>query len=234
MLMLLEGKTAVIYGGGGSIGGAVARVFAREGARVCLAGRTAEKLHRVAAEIASAGGSAETAVLNALDSSAVDSHADALAARTDGIDISLNVIAIQDVQGTAMAEMRVEDYMRPVQTAVRTQFLTWRAAARHMKQQGGGVILAFGGEGHPPRGHHLGGLQTAFHAVEAMRRQLSTEYGQYGIRVVTLRTGGVPGSIPESLGERREQLARSLTDATLLGRTATPEDVGNTAAAGGR
>jgi NAD(P)-dependent dehydrogenase (short-subunit alcohol dehydrogenase family) len=54
--VLLENKNAVIYGGGGSIGGAVARAFAREGARVFLAGRTRAKLERVADEIRSAGG----------------------------------------------------------------------------------------------------------------------------------------------------------------------------------
>lgn len=46
--MLLQGKSAVIYGAGGSIGGAVAQAFASEGARVFLAGRTAAKLDAVA------------------------------------------------------------------------------------------------------------------------------------------------------------------------------------------
>jgi NAD(P)-dependent dehydrogenase (short-subunit alcohol dehydrogenase family) len=59
--VLLAGKNAVIYGGGGSIGGAVARAFAREGARVFLAGRTLSTLEAVAEEIRSAGGAAETA-----------------------------------------------------------------------------------------------------------------------------------------------------------------------------
>lgn len=59
--MLLQDENAVIYGGGGAIGGAVARAFAREGAAVFLAGRTRAKLDRVAREIAAAGGTAETA-----------------------------------------------------------------------------------------------------------------------------------------------------------------------------
>ena len=54
--MLLENRNAVIYGGGGAIGGAVARAFAREGARVFLAGRTPEKVEAVAEEIRAAGG----------------------------------------------------------------------------------------------------------------------------------------------------------------------------------
>ena len=95
-----------------------------------------------------------------------------------------------------MHEMSVEDYVAPVQRQVRTQFLTARAAARRMIDQGdGGVILFFGGEGDPPRGFHLGALQTGFRAVEAIRLQLAVELGVYGIRTVSLRSGGVPESI---------------------------------------
>ena len=61
MSLLLEHKNAIIYGGGGSIGGAVARTFAREGARIFLAGRTREPLEAVADEITKSGGSAEVA-----------------------------------------------------------------------------------------------------------------------------------------------------------------------------
>jgi NAD(P)-dependent dehydrogenase (short-subunit alcohol dehydrogenase family) len=128
-----------------------------------------------------------------------------------------------------MHEMQVDDYVGPLVTAVRSTFLTWRAAARHMVAQGGGVILAFGGEGHPPRGYNLGALQTGFHAIEAMRRQLATELGAQGIRVVTLRTGGVPESIPQGF-ERRDAIARGIEEATLLSRAATLEDVGELAA----
>jgi NAD(P)-dependent dehydrogenase (short-subunit alcohol dehydrogenase family) len=65
--MLRQNKNAVIYGGGGAIGGAVARAFAREGARVFLAGRTRAKLEQVAREISAAGGMAEVAEVDALD-----------------------------------------------------------------------------------------------------------------------------------------------------------------------
>lgn len=227
--MLLEGKNAVVYGGAGSIGGAAARAFAREGATVHLAGRTAATLEAVAAEIGAAGGRAEIAVLDALDPAAVDAHADAVAAGSGSLDISFNAIQHGDVQGTPMAEMEVDDYVRPVETAVRTTFITMRAAARHMIGQGGGVILLFGGEGDPPRGYHLGGLQTAFQALEAMRRQLASELGQHGVRTVTLRSGGVPESIPDSVAAR-DRIAAGIEQATMLGRAATLEDVGRVAA----
>jgi len=227
--VLLDGKTAVVYGGGGSIGGAVARGFAREGARVHLAGRTEATLDRVAEEIRAAGGAAETAVVDALDGEQVDRHADAVAERAGGIDVSFNLISHGDVQGTPITEMDLEDYLRPVATAVRTTFLTARAAARHMIRQGSGVILMFGGEGDPPRGGHLGGLQTAFHALEAMRRQLSSELGAHGVRAVTLRTGGVPETLPDGF-DGRERIAEAIEASTMLGRAATLEDVANVAA----
>jgi 3-oxoacyl-[acyl-carrier protein] reductase len=227
--MLLYSKNAVIYGGGGAIGGAVARAFAREGARVFLAGRTRERLEKVAGDIRSAGGVARTAEVDALDEKAVDEHAAALAAEVGGIDISFNLISHGDVQGIPMTEMSVGDYTRPVVTAVTTTFLTSRAAARHMIQRRSGVILMFGGEGDPMRDHYLGGLQVAFHAMESMRRQLASELGPHGVRVVTLRTGGVPESMPEGM-EGRETIASGIDKLTMLGRAATLEDVGNVAA----
>jgi 3-oxoacyl-[acyl-carrier protein] reductase len=142
--MLLENMNAVIYGAGGSIGRAVARAFSREGAKVHLAGRTLESLEEVAQEIRSTGGVAETAQVDAIDEQSVNEHADAVAASAGGIDVSFNLISVGDVQGTPLAEMPLEDFERPVITAVRTQFLTSRAAARHMISQGSGVILFFG------------------------------------------------------------------------------------------
>ncbi|WP_252819604.1 SDR family NAD(P)-dependent oxidoreductase [Actinoallomurus soli] len=224
---MLTGRNAIVYGGGGMIGGAVARAFAREGARVHLVGRTAATLEAAAERIRAAGGAAETAVFDALDARAVDEHADAVAAAFGSLDVSFNVIAHGDVQGTPLAEMSLEDFERPVVTAVRTTFLTARAAARHMTRQRSGVILLFGGYGPPtPR---LGGLQVAFGALESLRGALACELGPDGVRVVTLRTGGIPETLPEGF-EGRETITGAIEGRTMLGRAATLEDVGNAAA----
>jgi 3-oxoacyl-[acyl-carrier protein] reductase len=227
--VLLAGKNAVIYGGGGSIGGAVARAFAREGARVFLAGRTLSTLEAVAEEIRSAGGAAETAGVDALDEAAIDAHADGIAERAGSVDICLSVISHRSVHGTPLVEMAVDDVMDEVSTSVRTMFLTSRAAARHMVRQGSGVILVFGGSGDPMRDYYIGGTQIAFEAVEAMRRQLAAELGPHGIRVVTLRTGGIPETLPEGF-EGRERIVETIVAPTMLGRAATLEDVGHVAA----
>ena len=230
--MLLDNKNAVIYGGAGSIGGAVARAFAREGARVFLAGRTAAKLEAVAEEIRSAGGAAETAQVDALDEHAVDEHANAVAANAGSIDISFNLITHPHTHGIPLADMTVDDFMAPVDAAARTTFITARAAARHMIPRRSGVILAFGGPGDrsgPMRDYYLGGTQVAFDAIETIRRQLSVELGPHGIRVVTLASGGVPESLPDGF-EGRERIVEMIQRQTLLGRAATLEDVGNAAA----
>jgi NAD(P)-dependent dehydrogenase (short-subunit alcohol dehydrogenase family) len=131
------------------------------------------------------------AEVDALDEAAVDGHADAVAASAGSVDVSFYLNSQGDVQGTPLAEMAVEDFMRPVVTAARTAFLTSRAA-RHMIPQGSGVILFFGGYGDPIPGYNLGGLQVAFQAIEAFRRNLASELGPHGVRVVTLQTGGYP------------------------------------------
>lgn len=228
--MLLDGKNAIIYGGGGAIGGAMGRAFAAQGARVFLAGRTRAALEKVASQIREAGGRADTAEVDALDEAAVDAHADQVAAEAGGIDISVDVISDNDVQGRPAAEMAVDDYLAPVVTSVRSRFLTARAAARHMKVRRSGVILMFGGDGDRSanRKYRLGGLVTGFSAVEALRRQLACELGEYGIRVVTLQTGGVPESIPAD-HQLRAGVEADLAANSLLGRAATLEDVGNVA-----
>jgi NAD(P)-dependent dehydrogenase (short-subunit alcohol dehydrogenase family) len=225
--MLLENKVAVIYGGGGAIGGAVARGFIREGARVFLAGRTPSKLDRSAAELRASGGSVETAVVDALDEQAVDAFVDRVVAQTGRLDISFNLIGYGDVQQPLM-EITLADFLQPVSNAMRSHFLTTRAAARPMIRQGAGVILTFGGGG-PQTQPGLGGFKIALDAIEGLRRQWALELGEHGIRVVTLKTGGIPESISPEF-EARAAITESIVQETLLKRAATLEDVGNVAA----
>jgi NAD(P)-dependent dehydrogenase (short-subunit alcohol dehydrogenase family) len=127
--------------GGGGIGGGVARTFAREGAKVFLAGRTGPPMEAVAADIKAAGGSAEVAVLDATDERAVDAHLEAVAAGAGSVDVSLNLISRGDVQRTPLVDMTTDDLLRAVVTGLQSNFLTAWAAARRMTRQGSGVIL---------------------------------------------------------------------------------------------
>ena len=225
--MLLESKVGVVYGAGGPIGGAVARAFAREGARVFLAGRTRDKLDEVADQIRAHGGLADTAVVDALDEEAVDAYVDAVVDLAGSIDISFNLISLGDVQ-EPLRDISLDHFLRPILTAMRTQFLTTRAAARHMIPRGSGVILTFGGDG-PHTLPGLGGFKVALDAMEGLRRQWACELGSHGIRVVTLKTGGIPETLPANF-PGREDIIASIKQASLLRRAATLADVGNVAA----
>ena len=223
--MLLENKNAVLYGGGGTIGGAVARALAREGATVHLAGRTMSTLQRVADEIRAAGGKAEVAQVDAFDAEQVDEHADSVAAGGGSLDVSFNIISHPDHMGTPAVRMSYEDFEEPVTRRLRTMWITSRAAARHMVEHCSGVILAYGGYGDPVPNY--GGFQVSFGAVEAFRRTLARELGPKGIRVITLQTGGIPEGIPDE--RTRSAVEETIAERTMLGRAATLADVGNAA-----
>src|SRR5262245_24535322 len=92
--MLLKDKVAVIYGAGGAIGSAVARAFAREGAKLFLTGLHLAPVEVVAKEVNSAGGSAEAAEVDALDERAVDKHLQSVIDKAGRVDISFNAVGI--------------------------------------------------------------------------------------------------------------------------------------------
>jgi 3-oxoacyl-[acyl-carrier protein] reductase len=236
MNVLLEGKNAVIYGGGGKVGGAVARTFAREGASVFLTGRTIAKLDEVAENITSAGGVAETAQVDALDEQAIEQHLGEVVERAGSVDVSFNAISIQDVQLIPLVEMSREDFMRPISTAATTHFLTARAAARRMPTQGSGVILTFSASAVRAffPGVYVGGFGIACTAIEAFTKQLAAEVGPSGIRVNCLRSEGIPesweGASTEDWSAPTEEVEAFLKERSLLGRVTTLTDVGNAAA----
>jgi NADP-dependent 3-hydroxy acid dehydrogenase YdfG len=141
--VLLKDKTAIIYGAAGAAGSAVASNFAREGARVFLTGRNVEALAAVAKGIAAAGGVVETAPVDALDEQEVERHADTVAKKAGGIDISFNAIGIpqQGIQGIPLVQLSAESFALPIASYTRSHFLTARAAARRMVERRSGVIL---------------------------------------------------------------------------------------------
>jgi len=229
--MLLKDKNAVVYGAGGRIGSAVARAFARDGAKVFLAGRTLAKLEAVAEEISAAGGRAEAADVDALDPQTVESHLDAIIKSAGRIDISFNAIWIRgDLQGTPLLQMPWEDFTTPVLTGVKTHFITATAAARHMVRQKSGVILTLSSSssvlsGRDRRYHLTGGFSTACASIEALSRSLAGELGPQGIRVVCLR----PDAIPQAWDRDHVESRTYMQDGTALGRLPTLDEVANAA-----
>ena len=231
--MLLEGKTAVVYGAGGAIGSAVAIAFAREGARLFLAGRTMQSLDDVAARIRRTGGTAEVAQVDVLNRKVTQAHAAAVAEATGGIDIAFNATSNEDVQGIPLADIGYEDFMRPVTKSVTAHFVIATAVARHMRSRGSGVILVMGGgrEAIPA----LGGAHVAWAALAGLCRQLASELGPDGIRVAWLLSPGSPAAPAASGPGDRARVphggdADPGAGATILGRRPSLDQVGNVAA----
>jgi NAD(P)-dependent dehydrogenase (short-subunit alcohol dehydrogenase family) len=206
--MLLEDKVAVIYGAGGAVGGAVARAFAGEGAKLFLTGRQLAPVEAVAKEIVSAGGSAGAAAVDALDEQAVDGHLQSVIDRAGRVDISFNAVGIPDanIVGVPLVELDVGQFSLPITAYATSYFLTARLAARHMIPNESGVIMTV--TAIPSRtGTPLnGGYGPAQAAKEALTRELSAELAPQGIRVVGLRPHGMPET--SSLKEVSDAKAR--------------------------
>jgi NAD(P)-dependent dehydrogenase (short-subunit alcohol dehydrogenase family) len=193
---MLNNKIAVIYGAGGAIGGAVARAFACEGARVFLTGRSVAPVKVIAEEVVSSGGSAEAAEVDALDEQAVDDHLSSVIDAAGRIDISFNAVGIPNagILGVPLVDLDVDQFSLPIATHAASYFLTARLAARRMIPNRSGVIMTVTAL-HSRTGIPLvGGFGPAQAAKEALTRGLSAELAAHGIRVVGLR----PQAMPES------------------------------------
>lgn len=192
---MLTGKTAIIYGGGGAVGGAVARAFAAEGAKVFLAGRSVARLEKVADDISAKDGAVEIATLDVMDEEAVKAHADDVAAKAGAIDIALNAVGLFHVQGKGVADLTLDDFAFPITAYAQMNFITAKAVAWHMAQRKSGVILMMSTPGSRLAGTGYLGFGTACAAVEGFSRLLACELAPSGIRVICLR----PHALPEAL-----------------------------------
>jgi NAD(P)-dependent dehydrogenase (short-subunit alcohol dehydrogenase family) len=229
--MMLENKVAVIYGAGGAIGSAVARAFAREGAKLFVTGLHLAPVEAVAKEVNSAGGSAEAAEVDALDEQAVDKHLQSVINKAGRVDISFSAVGIPNPKTRApLVELDLEQFSLPIATYTRSYFLTARLAARHMIRNKSGVIMTVTATPSRASLPLVGGAGPAMAAMEALTRGLSVELAPHGIRVVGLRPQGMPetGRIKEvsrlsakALGITVEQFHELLAGRTHARRLTT-------------
>lgn len=231
---MLQNKNAVIYGAGGSLGGAVAKALARAGANLFLAGRTIGPLEKIANDIRSAGGRANVAIVDALDENAIAKHLNEIVQQVGTVDISFNATATEVVQNIPLVEMPVNDFINPITNMMRTRFLTAVAAAKIMMKQGSGVILSLtatpGGIGYP----YTGGFAPACTAIETFAQNLGSELGVYGVRVVNMRSGGSPDSqvFKDAIAQNPEAMGAVLNKMkadTMLKKMPLMADIANVA-----
>jgi NAD(P)-dependent dehydrogenase (short-subunit alcohol dehydrogenase family) len=237
---MLSNKVAVIYGAGGAIGGAVARAFAREGAKVFLTGHHLAPVEAVVKDVVSAGGSAEAAEVDALDEQAIETHLQSVVDQAGRVDISFNAIGIPNAKilGIPLVDVDVEQFSLPITSATRSYFLTARLAARRMVANKSGVIMTVTAT-HSREGIPLvGGYGPAQAAKEALTREFSVELAPQGIRVVGLRPQAMPETrtIKEAFEPRAKasgmtwaQWQETLASRTHPRRLMTLEEMANVA-----
>jgi NAD(P)-dependent dehydrogenase (short-subunit alcohol dehydrogenase family) len=231
---MLQNKTAVIYGAGGSLGGAVAKAFAAAGANVFLTGRSLLSVQKVHDEITAADGQATVAEVDAFDENAVQTHLQQVLATTGSVDICFNAVGVDVVQNKPLTDISLYDFLQPVTLNMHTRFLTAKAAAQIMMKQGSGVILSLtatpGGIGYP----YTGGFAPACSAIETFSKNLAAELGIYGIRVVNIRSGGSPDSkvfkdAVESMPEAMGAILHGMRQDTMLKKMPLMADIANAA-----
>jgi 3-oxoacyl-[acyl-carrier protein] reductase len=194
--MILRDRVAVVYGGGGAIGGAVARRFAEQGATVYLAGRSRAKLDVVQSEIAAAGGRAHVSVVDALDPSDVERHVTSICGQSGRLDIAFNAVGHAHVQGKSLSELTLAEFEAPIHAYARSQFVIAKATTRPMLERGRGVLLSLSTPAARRGFAGVLGFGATCAAIEALTRHLACELGPRGVRVVCLR----PDAVPETLG----------------------------------
>lgn len=190
--MLLKDRTAIVYGGSGAVGGAVAKAFAREGARVFLAARGEAGLRRVADEIIATGGRAEVAPVDAKDEAAVAGHLQRIVDIAGPVKVMFNGVDWADTQGAVLTEMDFPRFIGAVDAGLKTWFVTGTAMARHMAQHGGGSIVGITANAGTQAFSHTGGFGVACAAVQHFLRLLAVENGPMGVRVNWVRSPGSP------------------------------------------
>jgi NAD(P)-dependent dehydrogenase (short-subunit alcohol dehydrogenase family) len=225
----LQDKTAVIFGAGGEVGAAVANAFARQGARVFLSGRTVAHVKAVADAIPDSGTVAGVAELDALDEDAVRAYLDDVVAADGRIDIVFNAIGPQAAEygnATSTMDLPVEKFLLPISTIVASNFITARAATRHLLRQGTGVVVFLSGT--PSQGTaNTTAIGAAFGALESLTRSLAVDLSPHGVRVVCVRTMGMAETrimhqtyelAGQAMGAPKEKIEQIVTSRALLGR----------------
>ncbi|MEJ7643477.1 MAG: SDR family oxidoreductase [Chryseolinea sp.] len=239
--MILSGKVAIVYGAGGAVGSAVAKTFAREGARLFLTGRNKVALDRLAEDIRASGGVAETAHVDAVDEEEIERHFKSVMQRTGGVDISFNAIGLRNttLQGVPLVDLALHQFMAPILSHVQSNFLTARISGRYMAEKGSGLLMTVTSIPSRVAIPLMGGVSVAMAAEEALIRNLSAELGPRGVRVIGIRPQGmhdsdtikeVHGLHASAYGITREQFRHKIEERTHLKRSPSLQEMAEVAA----
>lgn len=185
----LDGKVAMVTGGGSGIGKGIARGLAVEGAKVVVAGRRLEALNQTVAEIAALGGSAHAIPTDVSDEAQVSALFAGAVERFQRVDILVNNAGAVD--GGALDELSVETWDRVMAVNLRGPFLCTRSALRLMKTQGGGRIINIGSISAQRPRVNSGPYATSKFGIWGLTLTTSLEGRPHGISACCLHPGNV-------------------------------------------
>lgn len=225
--MILKDKVILVHGAAGAVGSAMSRAFAREGARLFLAGRSMDRLDPLARELG-----AEAHQVDALSESDVETHADLVLSKAGRIDGTVNAMNPDPVQGVSITEIAAADFLNPVVRWTTSQFLTARSAAKRMIPRRSGVILTLSASPARLAIAGTGGFATACAAIEGLTRSLAAELGPHHVRAVGLRAQRIGDTLEEAsdLPMPPAEFRRFLEGLTLIKELPSLTQVAETAA----
>jgi NAD(P)-dependent dehydrogenase (short-subunit alcohol dehydrogenase family) len=220
----LDGRVAIVTGGGGGLGSGICPALAAAGATVVVAGRTKEKLDRVATDVNAAGGHAIAVEVDIADGSSVAAMTERVLSELGGIDILVNNAAVYHRK--PWTEITEADWNQVLDTNLKGYYFCARAAYPALKESGHGRVINvasitfFGGI------PNLLDYVASKGGIVGFTRALAREVGPDGITVNTLSPGAFPTDA-EKIHPDLENYNREILAAQSLKRRGTPEDVGN-------
>lgn len=201
--MRLEGKVAIVTGGGRGIGRGIAKVFAKEGAKVVIASRTVEQLDRTLKEIESMGGIASSIVTDVSQSSDVKKMIDFTVEKYGKLDVLVNNAGIGWFGYAIEDEKMEEGYDRLMATNLKGLFMGIHYAVPEMKKIGGGSIINIASV-HAWNSWNRGSVYAASKGgIVAGTRALSVELAPYMIRINSISPGSIFVREPEEMIAKR-------------------------------
>jgi len=215
--MKLKDRVALVTGAGRNIGEAVARLFAREGAKVAVVDLDRARGERVAAAIKSAGGAAEAFVTDVSKASEVTALVKAVVERFGRIDILVNNVAVSD--NKSILEITEEDWDRVMNVTLKSQFLMSKHVAQQMLAQGiaGNIVNVGSTSGWQGRPRAIA-YSAAKGAIANFTRALAVQLAPHNIRVNAI----VPNKIGSPVGKEEFDPTRPVQN--MLRRPGQPDE----------
>lgn len=221
--MLLQDKTAVVFGAGGNLGKQVARAFIEHGAKVFISSKHAESMSGIV-------GAADVRLVDAQNEAEIDTYLASLTKDGVEIDILINLSGTNPAEynhGKPAVEVTLEQFLIPMKTATGTQFITAKAGYKQMRRQKSGVIILITSTLAEISPAWTTALTSSHAATEGLVRTLASEWSPDGIRVIGIRSEAMPESLVidytyttmgANIGLSREEMQTSVEEKVPLRR----------------